>query len=163
MLEFIHVCHFKALLCGGFPLSGLNIFSGLNGMGKSSLIQTLLLLRQSYERHVLFSKGLLLKGDYASLGTGQDVLPQKSEEEAIDFTLKWNEYEAPVEFDFNYAPQSDLQPAKAQVAMANPEHLSLFNRNFQYLSADRVSPRSHHELSEFHINELNSLSNWDCC
>ncbi|WP_062263688.1 AAA family ATPase [Endozoicomonas arenosclerae] len=159
MLEYLHVKNFKTLLTGGFPLSHLNIFSGLNGMGKSSLIQTLLLLRQSYERNVLFSKGLLLKGDYASLGTGRDVLSQESEEEAIYFTVKWSEREDAAAFVFDYAAKSDLLPVQSQVSVSKPEELSLFNQNFQYLSADRISPKSHHELSEFHINELNSLGN----
>ncbi len=159
MLEYLHVKNFKALLTGGFPLSGLNIFSGLNGMGKSSLIQTLLLLRQSYERHVLFSKGLLLKGDYASLGTGQDVLSQESEEDAIHITVKWSERDDAAAFVFDYAAKSDLLPVQNQIDVVNPEDLSLFNSNFQYLSAERVAPTSHHELSEFHINELNSLGN----
>ena len=159
MLEYLHVKNFKTLLTGGFPLSGLNIFSGLNGMGKSSLIQTLLLLRQSFERHVLFSKGLLLKGDYASLGTGQDVLSQESEEDAIYITVKWSEQEEAAAFVFNYAAKSDLQPVQHPVSINEPESLSLFNSNFQYLCADRVAPKSHHELSEFHINELNSLGN----
>ncbi|WP_252178012.1 DUF3696 domain-containing protein [Endozoicomonas sp. 4G] len=159
MLEYLHIKNFKTLLNDGFPLSQLNIFSGLNGMGKSSLIQTLLLLRQSYERNVLFSKGLLLKGDYASLGTGRDVLSQESEEEAICFTVKWSEREAATAFVFDYAAKSDLLPVQGRVSVDKAEELSLFNRNFQYLSADRVAPKSHHELSEFHINELNSLGN----
>ena len=159
MLEYLHVKNFKTLLSGGFPLAGLNIFSGLNGMGKSSLIQTLLLLRQSYERNVLFSRGLLLKGNYASLGTGKDVLSQESQEDAIYLTVKWSEREEPAAFVFDYAAKSDLQPVQQQVSIGQPEMLSLFNSNFQYLCADRVAPKSHHELSEFHINELNSLGN----
>jgi len=93
MLEFAKIKRFKILMEADFPLSNLNIFSGLNGMGKSSLIQTLLLLRQSYERNALFSQsnaknqGLLLQGDYANLGIGKDVWSMKADEESIDFYL----------------------------------------------------------------------------
>ena len=78
MLEFIRIQRFKALRDATFPLSSLNVFSGLNGMGKSSLIQTLLLLRQSNEKNILLDKGLPLKGDYVSVGTGRKMLMKKA-------------------------------------------------------------------------------------
>jgi len=53
MLEFIRIQRFKSLLDASFSLSSLNLFAGLNGMGKSSLIQSLLLLRQSHARNAL--------------------------------------------------------------------------------------------------------------
>ena len=75
MIEFINIQNFKTLLNASFPLGNLNLFSGLNGMGKSTLVQSLLLLRQSYERNTLKTKGLLLNGDYVNIGTGKDALP----------------------------------------------------------------------------------------
>ena len=157
MLEFIRVERFKSLLDASFPLGKLNLFSGLNGMGKSSLIQTLLLLRQSYERNTLEDKGLLLKGEYVSLGIGKDILSEGAEEETVDLTLAW-ENSSPYKLSFNYAPQSDLQPGE------NPspfelEEKSLFSRHFQYLSADRVSPKPAYEISDYYIKDLNSLGN----
>ena len=71
MIEFINIQNFKTLLNASFPLGNLNLFSGLNGMGKSTLVQSLLLLRQSYERNTLKTKGLLLNGDYVNIGTGK--------------------------------------------------------------------------------------------
>ncbi len=157
MLEYIRVQRFKTLLDARFPLGKLNLFSGLNGMGKSSLIQTLLLLRQSEERNTLKEKGLLLKGEYASLGIGKDILSENAEEETIDFTLVWDDM-PPVQFSFSYAAQSDLQPnLKTNNLPLN--HKSLFSRDFQYLSADRVSPKPSYEISDYYIKDLNSLGN----
>lgn len=160
MLEFIRIQRFKTLLDASFPLSNLNLFTGLNGMGKSSLIQTLLLLRQSYERNTLGKRGLLLKGDYLSLGVGKDVLSSSSQTkiDSIEFLLKWLNDE-PLKFLFNVAPQSDLQPLAEPVNLENADKVSLFNHNFQYLSADRIAPQSTYELSDFHISDLNSLGN----
>ena len=158
MLEFIRIQRFKTLLDASFPLASLNLFSGLNGMGKSSLMQTLLLLRQSYERNTLENRGLLLKGDYVTLGTGQDILSEQAEIYSLDFLLKWQGLTA-VQFLFNYVNNSDLQPNAQSANLEHPESLSLFNRNFQYLSADRIGPRTYYEISDFHINELNSLGN----
>jgi predicted ATPase len=141
-----------------FPLGSLNIFSGLNGMGKFSLIQTLLLLRQSFERNTLFERGLLLKGDYVSLGTGQDILSEQAESNSIEFIVSLSDRE-PVNFCFDYSPQSDLQPIKTKVVLPEPESISLFNHNFQYLSADRISPSASYVVSDYHILDLNSLGN----
>jgi len=158
MLEFIRIQRFKTLLDTSFPLSTCNLFSGLNGLGKSSLLQTLLLLRQSYERNTLESKGLLLKGDYLALGTGQDVLSEQAEMNSFEFTVKWQNQSA-VQFVFDYVPNSDLQPNVKPALLHSPETLSLFNSHFQYLSAERIGPKTYYEISDFHINSLNTLGN----
>lgn len=157
MLEFIRIQRFKSLNDASFPLAELNIFSGLNGMGKSSLIQTLLLLRQSQERNTLLDKGLLLKGDYVSVGTGQDVLSEHADKETIEFTLVWDGFD-PVNFVFNYSGKSDLQPLGQHVFLPDKD-LSLFTKKFQYLSADRISPKTAYEASDYSIKDLNSIGN----
>ena len=157
MIEFINVKNFKTLLNASFPLRSLNLFSGLNGMGKSTLVQSLLLLRQSYERNTLKKSGLLLNGDYVNIGTGKDALSSFSEEEEIIFTVQWKGSEQPVRFEFEYRHDSDLLPLRNFGINGQAESLSLFNSNFQYLSADRLGPKSHHQLSDFHISDLKSL------
>lgn len=160
MLEFLRIQRFKTLLDAEFELAGLNIFAGLNGMGKSSLIQVLLLLRQSFERDALFNRGLLLRGEYATLGRGSDILAAQATSDSLAFLLKWLETE-PVPFHFDYAANSELQPITGPVTLTREkaEGLSLFNRNFQYLSTDRIGPRMSYELSEYTIRDLNSLGN----
>lgn len=159
MIEFINIKNFKTLLDASFPLGTLNLFSGLNGMGKSTLVQSLLLLRQSYERNTLKSKGLLLNGDYVNIGTGKDALSSFSGQEEIIFTVKWREIDQPVGFEFDYQHDSDLLPLRKTGIDGSSAALSLFNSDFQYLSADRLGPQSHHQLSEFHIRDLKSLGN----
>lgn len=160
MLDFIRIERFKSLNDAQFPLAGLNLFSGLNGMGKSSLIQTLLLLRQSYEKNTLPDKGLLLKGDYVSVGTGQDILSENAEKETIEFTLVWDKLD-PVHFVFDYAGKSDLQPIDKEKKHLpfDADQVNLFSKNFQYLSADRISPKASYDVSDYHIKDLNSLGN----
>lgn len=158
MLEFIRIQRFKCLSDASFPLSALNLFSGLNGMGKSSLIQTLLLLRQSQEKNTLFNKGLLLKGDYVNIGTGQDILSEHAEKETVEFLLTWEKMN-PVNFVFKYTSQSDLQPIEGSASSFQTDEISLFNKNFQYLSADRISPKAAYEASVYYIKDLNSLGN----
>jgi len=160
MIKFIRIQRFKALNDAQFPLAALNLFSGLNGMGKSSLMQTLLLLRQSFEKNTLPKQGLLLKGEYVSVGTGQDILAENAEKEIIEFTLTW-ENESPTHFSFAYESKSDLQPVTAECEKATDIFFkkSLFTKQFQYLSADRISPKSSYEVSDYYIRDLNSLGN----
>ena len=162
MLEFAKIKRFKILMETDFPLSNLNIFSGLNGMGKSSLIQTLLLLRQSYERNTLFSQnnarnlGLLLQGDYINLGVGKDVLSVQAEIQNIEFLFKLKNFDT-IDFIFDYKAESNLLPVSKISIPANLENISLFNKNFQYLSAERIAPQNSYTMSDYHINELNSI------
>ncbi len=158
MIEFIRIENFKTLLEADFPLSNLNIFSGLNGMGKSSLIQSLLLLRQSYDKNTLPTKGLLLNGEYVELGMGNDVLSSNSESDQIRFLVKWKNEEA-IEFLFQVDPESDLLPNAFATQIHINNAKSLFSSQFQYLSADRISPQSHYAMSDYHIKDQNSLGN----
>lgn len=166
MLEYIHLKHFKTLKNNGFPLKNLNLFSGLNGMGKSSVLQMLLLLRQSYEKKLLFSKGLMLKGEYLNLGLGSDVLSLDIEDnESLSCLLKWSVLQDPVTFTFDYLPESDLQPIRdfdlnAEDAFHHAliiQALALFNARFEYLAAERVAPQTFYALSDYHVNTLNTL------
>jgi predicted ATPase len=158
MLEFIRIQRFKPLIDASFPLKALNLFTGLNGMGKSSLIQTLLLLRQSFERNTLDTRGLLLRGDYVMLGTGRDVLSANADVNNFEFLLKWKGI-PPLTFQFAFQSDSDLQPLIGGGPIENAENFSLFNRCFQYLSADRISPMTSYDASDYHIRDLNSLGN----
>ena len=48
MRQSLELKNFKPINKKYFPLRNLNFLVGLNGMGKSSFIQSLLVLRQSY-------------------------------------------------------------------------------------------------------------------
>ena len=157
MIEYMRVENYKTLLEAEFPIKKINLFSGLNGMGKSSIIQVLLLLRQSYERNTLINKGLLLNGDYVNLGLGDDILSSDSEDDYINFLIKWKN-EKGQNFTFEEAPDSDLLPQKNSLSDFSIDK-SLFTNSFQYLSADRISPKSNYDISDYHIKDLNTLGN----
>ena len=90
MLETLSLRNFKAFLKQEILLRPLTLFTGLNGMGKSSALQSMLLLRQSYQQRVLAiseGAGLVLNGELVQLGTGRDVLFEHAEEDEIRFTV----------------------------------------------------------------------------
>ncbi|OAD18738.1 ATP-dependent endonuclease (OLD family protein), partial [Candidatus Thiomargarita nelsonii] len=71
MISNIYLKNFKAFQETEIPPVRLNIFTGLNALGKSTFLQSLLLLRQSYRQNTLLDKGLLLNGEYIEIGKGK--------------------------------------------------------------------------------------------
>ena len=87
MLRSITLTNFKCFAALDLPCAPLNLLCGLNGMGKSSVIQALLVLRQSFSSRELQAGHLVLGGELIDLGTGSDVLFEDAEEEVIRFVL----------------------------------------------------------------------------
>ena len=87
MLRKIGLVNFKCFRVLDLPCAPLNLLCGLNGMGKSSVIQALLVLRQSFGSKELEAGHLVLGGDLIDLGAGSDVLFEGAEDEVIQFVL----------------------------------------------------------------------------
>ena len=87
MLRRIGLNNFKCFERLDLPCAPLNLLCGLNGMGKSSVIQALLVLRQSFASGELQDGHLVLGGDLIDLGAGLDVLFEDAEEDVIRFAL----------------------------------------------------------------------------
>lgn len=156
MIKELKIKNFKALKDVDLTLGKLNLLAGINGMGKSSLIQALLLLKQSSDR---LEQGTLLLNDeeYAALGKGRDVFYQYSEEELIAFQLtndrgfskEWRfEYQA----DREYLTSGQRSDRRELIAQFN-----LFSDNFQYLNAERIGPRQFHRSSAGYIENLRQI------
>lgn len=62
MIDYLLVENFKSLKRLQFKPASLNLCFGMNGVGKSTLLQIMLLLRQSHERGVLESQGTAVAG-----------------------------------------------------------------------------------------------------
>lgn len=91
MIETIRIKNFKALKDVEFQLANLTLVAGLNCTGKSSFIQALLLLRQSFEQGIINRDGLLLNGKYTDTGIGKDALCIDAEEDSFFFDLEWED------------------------------------------------------------------------
>jgi len=148
--------HDKTLL----NLKGLTILTGMNGMGKSSVIQALLLLRQSFIMNDL-DNGLNLKGDLCDIGTSGELSCQSS----LEHTLKINvEYDTqkPLSYIFDYPDKiyDTLLPGKGgNVTDKNIlSNYSLFNSHFQYLGAFRFGPQKHYGRDTSIVNTKQQIS-----
>ena len=160
MISNIYIKNFKILNEVDITLSNLNLISGKNSVGKSSLMQVLLLLRQSFEKNTLLHSGLLLQGDYVKIGKGKDALTRDTIDEFIQIAINWED-ESYLNLKFKYSAKSDLQPIKSiKPKDFREEELkkkAIFNSKFTYLSADRIGPQTTYPVSDYHINTLKSL------
>ncbi|MDM8561121.1 DUF3696 domain-containing protein [Candidatus Parabeggiatoa sp. HSG14] len=158
MISNIYIKNFKAFQEAEIPPCQLNIFTGLNGMGKSTFLQSLLLLRQSYLQNTLLNKGLLLNGDYIKIGKGKDAFSMYgTDEDIITFEVEWNEeMEFRGEFftqdEFDLLPIHQIQTSDNQVFQQ-----ALFQNNCQLLSAERISPKTFFPASAYYVEQIHSL------
>ena len=88
MLTNIKLKNFKCFEQLDLDCRPLNLLCGLNGTGKSSVLQALLVLRQSFETRELLRGLLVLSGERIDLGTGQDVLFQGARDPVAGFALQ---------------------------------------------------------------------------
>jgi AAA ATPase domain len=84
-LQSLRIRNFKCFEDQILRFRSLTLLSGLNGTGKSSVIQSLLLLRQSYEQGLLQNTGLALNGDLVHIGTALDALFEGAKGDSISF------------------------------------------------------------------------------
>lgn len=136
MLKSIHLRNFKSFADERFPLAPLSLFMGENGAGKSSVIQALLLVRQSLQTGDLQSGRMALNGALCSIGSGVDLLRQGANEEQIDILLT-REDDGVVRYSFGYESSADTLPLLDSFVDV-PE---LERNEFVYLSAERAGPR----------------------
>jgi len=173
-LSAIELKNFKCFREQRVELGMLTVLSGLNGVGKSSAIQAMLLLRQSFSGNRI-QRRLRLSGDLVDLGTGADVLFDLADEDELAFVLEFGGNRRS-EYAFTYSRKGDRLSLRLgdnrmgrstmetfkneegewhEVTRDTPRNLtgpsfrSFFSsRGFQYLAAERFGPRKSLPWSE---------------
>lgn len=138
MITQLELKNFKCFSDIKLSFSNVNILTGINGMGKSTIIQSILLLKQSGK---VFdeSKELLLKGKYVNLGVGQDVLYEKADDDAIEIDIAVeNASEKSV---YDYFPRRDVLPLADVDTYGDLKKIYDVMDRIVYLSAYRIPPR----------------------
>jgi Uncharacterized conserved protein len=170
VIDRLTLHNYKAFQHAELPLGPLTLLTGLNSSGKSSVLQSLALLRQSYDsgdlavapllpearraglRASVANQGFLLNGELVGLGTGEDVLHEDFTEDEPRISLAVDEgpyhygWTAAYEAEQNLLPllDADLPDTSEgeRERPAGPEAVTpaFFTAPFQYLHADRISP-----------------------
>lgn len=170
MLDRLTLANYKAFQYAELPLGPLTLLTGLNSSGKSSVLQALALLHQSYTAGDLdhagglalegaegrleapHENGFLLNGELVGLGTGQDVLHEEFAGDEPEITLAVGEGPYRYSWTVGYEPEQNLLPLTAVDLPLTTEGYGsrpsgdaavfprYFTAGFQYLHADRISP-----------------------
>ncbi len=154
MLDSIELTHFKCFEHVHVPLGALTLLTGLNGTGKSTVLQAMLLLRQSNNERLLRSDGLLLNGEILSLGTVRDVRNEFADDDNIGIALEHDGQTSRWTFLGNN-PEDDLLLLQ-QGPSPFPE-MPLFEQGVHHLSADRVGPRMMYAASRHRVVQRDDM------
>lgn len=155
MLDNLIVKNFKCFEKLFLEMSNLNVLAGINSMGKSTVIQALLLLRQSYEMGSI-NNGLHLNGNITNIGTGYDLLYRGSQIDEFEIAVGSegkNYY-----WKYEYNKDSDFQ--KLIITDTTDEivqGINVFYPTFAYVSAERIGPKRFYEKSHHEVIDKNQV------
>ena len=144
MLKSLKVENFKSIVDKDICLKNLNVLTGLNGSGKSSILQILALLKQSINNNETGEK-LFLFGNLLSLGKSKDILSEYSTSNNIKFNIELinneNNESSTINLNYSINDYENADVIKGYVD-GNINDLRSVLNNLQYIQADRISPRS---------------------
>jgi len=156
MIQSIHIQNFKSLKDISMLPTSLNLLMGLNGMGKSSFIQSLLLLRQNKKSGLA---KFALNGSLTEIGRGRDALYQDANKEIIsfDFNMESNGNLFSFPCTLTYQADNNVLNNNIEWPIELLERCSLFNNDFQYLEAERTGPQTDYPMSYTDVVEKHQL------
>lgn len=132
-----------------FSFSNLTLITGINGAGKSSVIQSLLLLRQSWlDKFVDLRTSIKLDGDLVNIGDTKSLRNASGTSPLVKVILQEDNLEEVVfcidtSSSKTIAPVSIMGPFDSFSAIS-----SLLGESFVYLYADRTIPRKRYKKTE---------------
>lgn len=140
----ITIKNFKCFSDTIIPINNLTVLAGVNGSGKSSIIQSLLLLRKAIE--VDINKKLELRDLFGlNLGYANDLLNNKNTDK---FTLGLSNGTSLFSVDYQIDEGEELYISTSlidntyNVSKGNP----LCYKEFYYLTAERIGPRIRQDI-----------------
>ncbi|NCU04698.1 MAG: DUF3696 domain-containing protein [Chitinophagaceae bacterium] len=142
MLSDINLHQFKRFKDESVELFPLTLMTGINGMGKSSVIQSLLILRQSFDRGELQNNNRLVIEDkeLVNLVSPDDMLCSDADDKKVSIELI-DENKNAAKWVVVAEGQSNILQYKYERKDGDIYSCSLFDKEFQYLNAERIGPR----------------------
>lgn len=168
MIQSLRLGNFKCFEDEIFPMASLTLLSGINGAGKSSAIQALLILRQVLMQESFTDAIVSLSGDLVDLGRPTDILFTDAENDTISLDVTFAEglkCKAAwfVDVKTGEASWTEINDAKAALQLFSGKTCGLLNgisgllsqpAAFNYLNAERLGPRKALTLGDHHSRLL---------
>ena len=147
MIRNVTIKNFKCFLDNSISFNGLTVLAGSNAVGKSTIIQALLLVRQTIDKlktdHKPFDFDIQLNSEYLlNLGDSSQVLSSAATSEEIVFIIN-DKTEDKILFKFSVSkekPELVLKFNYSEIVHLNTS-VSIYNNQFHYLNAERLGPR----------------------
>lgn len=159
MIKRLSIRNFKCFHEISIPLKPLTILSGGNGVGKSSVVQALLIMRQTADQMKQFASlegvrvgpRIKLNEEYRmDLGNTTTLTNADIESDTIVFAASGDKscsestihlaYEASTTTPSTSMPCTDGY-SRLKKILSNPRQLPIFTPEFHYIVAERVGPR----------------------
>lgn len=150
---------FKSIVqVDNFILAPLTMLAGINSSGKTSLLQTLMLLKQTIESEN--KQALLFNGIYINAESATDLFYNKSGKTGMSIGMVLNKYEVDNAEDYVRYSQTSGQPlcsveisisfiaeATECLVKAIDVEFKYFDETFQNISVKRLSKKKQYEIS----------------
>ncbi len=136
MIDYIRLWNFKCFRDETLRFGGLTVLSGLNGAGKSSVIQAVLVLRQYWETR----RGTPWRGSLVDLGPFREVLHHDAAVDAVGLQASFFKGRGKAHLEDSPRLRNNESDSAGFGADAGAEQW--FRGDVFYLSADRLGPRS---------------------
>lgn len=145
MLKSYDIHNFKNHADTHLDFGNLTILTGINGMGKSSVFQSMLMMRESFLRMPLMDT-LSLDGESFSVGGTSELVNRNVTDDQNLLKINLSTDQGRVNLGYVY-PIENANELEIANGFFVPDakllkSISLFNDDFQYLSAFRVGPQS---------------------
>ena len=159
MIESLQIKNFKCFFDAVVPFKKLTILAGANGGGKSTVIQSLLLLKQTIDkikdRSIRDDDSVNIKLNEIfnlNLGNSKDVTNVITDSEHITLTVPFQN--KPVSFQYSASKDEpelficfDSDISELFTSEDN-KLLSILSNSFHYLMAERIGPRDVQSISD---------------
>lgn len=149
MINKIVLNNFKCFDSIEIPLKTLTLLAGSNGSGKSTIIQALLLARQSFLAN---TNCFEFVGKYITLGYSNDVLYEFNEKENPQIEISLFDEDGNSKLIADYINDKSKLELNSESFFANYK-TNCFNASFEYISAERISP----EKIFYTFNDSNNI------
>ena len=134
MIQAMAVKNFKCFNNQKLGLGRLTVLAGLNGTGKSSVLQALLVLRQSGLTADGLPARLKWQGGLIDLGSFREVLCDNADDDVIEVAVTFDRERVAIRQEL-----SGTTPE--QVGFADALRSSLYRWSMFYVGADRLGPQ----------------------
>jgi|GEM_PF-188398 len=162
MIRKIAIRNFKSIRECEVVLKKMNVLIGLNGVGKSSFIQSILLPRQTFLNNMIEECLVLNDSRFVSIGALEDAKCESRSDGLMEFQFLFDKKEV-LKLSYEIENEADLKSELVKIRKENSIFLDNYKtplftkKEFEYLSAERVSPKNTHKVSQFEVVENFSL------